>query len=169
MDKIVIFMAIGLGIMAVAIITLAATTPTSHSSNEADMITLIDSLTASTSDSEVRVMLYAAAWMPGAAEAWIKTHPEDFSNQVIINESMLVQSPALKETLQCAVEKKYDFTGPGSCGTIRPVPASHLNSIISAIGPSKFVKVYTNNSYEESRALVKYGEDYVDVTIATYY
>jgi hypothetical protein len=127
---------------------------------------------------QVFARLVVVAWDPGAAEGWIKIHPEDFSNEVILDDSILVQSSALQNALQSAVEKKYDHGGPGAY-YVDPLATSDLNSIVSIIGASKFTYVQssTESNFNEksevigkvlvqnSRALVKYGDDYLWVTI----
>jgi len=124
------------------------------------------------------VSLIIQASDPGAAEAWMKTHPEDFSNQVILDDSMLAQSPVLLKAVQGAAEGKYGYPAP-RVYTVEPLSASDLNSIISVLGASKLVQVYSSTgdnfnekgevvgkvAIEESHALVKYGNDYLTVAI----
>jgi len=49
--------------------------------------------------------------------------------------------------------------------TFEPFSLPDLDSIISIICATKFIQVYSSGGVEESSALVKYGDDYLYVSI----
>ena len=179
MERHVIYISSAAGaaaVLIVAVLILANNQSTlSSETNNNSMLTTADSNQSAISSSQqaaaqvptaghVFISLGVVPWDPGAVESWIKSHPEDFSNQVILDDSMLVKSPVLQKALQAGVGMKYAVIP--STYTLEPLPTSDLDSIISVIGASKFVQASASTDYEESRALVKYGDDYLYVTIA---
>jgi hypothetical protein len=128
----------------------------------------------------ILVTLSVSAWdlEPSNADEWINSHPEFIDNLVILDDSMLVRSSALEKAVQWAVEHKQDHEGAGVY-MIEPLPPSDLISIERTIGASKFIQGYATveDNYnekgevkgkaesEESHALVKYGTDYLTVSI----